>query len=95
MGLHWRCKTFRIAYLENTRGTERSAVLVSKQNGNAVHRNRAKRILREIIRHNKNIVPPFFDILIKPEGKKLPTIEELGKSYLAWKNIVNKQESLH
>jgi ribonuclease P protein component len=85
-GLRWQCNAFAVFFHENTAGRDRFGVIVGKANGNAVHRNRTKRILREVVRRNKSINPPFFDILIKPFHKVLPSPEELRSSYLRWKH---------
>jgi ribonuclease P protein component len=77
-------------YRENALGFNRFAVLVGKANGNAVQRNRIKRILREAVRKNKSVAPPFFDILIKPLDKVLPSQEEVENSYLRWKHFAGK-----
>jgi ribonuclease P protein component len=89
-GAYWKCCCFSIVYVQSSRDHDRAAVLVSKKNGNAVQRNRIKRIFKEIIRNNTSKTPPYFDILIKPVGILLPPAEELKSSFLTWKNMANR-----
>jgi ribonuclease P protein component len=89
-GLYWKCSCFSIVYVNNNREHDRAAVIVSKKNGNAVQRNRIKRIFKEIFRNNKSNTPPYFDILIKPVGIWFPPAEELKSSFLTWKNMVKR-----
>ena len=50
---------------ENTPAIARVGVVASRAAvGNAVHRNRAKRRLREIFRHHQQLVPSGYDVLL-------------------------------
>jgi ribonuclease P protein component len=89
-GLCWRCSCFSIIYVHSDRNHDRVAIIVSKKNGNAVQRNRIKRILKEMFRKNTSNTPPYFDILIKPVGILLPPAEELKSSFLTWENTVKR-----
>jgi ribonuclease P protein component len=76
------CKTNNINY-------DRIAILVGKENGNSVKRNKIKRIIREVFRKNQTENPPFYDILIKPVGENfLPS--EIEECYLKWKESQKK-----
>ncbi len=52
--------------LPNDKGYTRLAINVSSKVGNAVFRNRIKRICREIFRKNKKKFPESYDIIIIP-----------------------------
>ncbi|MDR2728810.1 MAG: ribonuclease P protein component [Chitinispirillales bacterium] len=65
-GQRWACLGFVLIYKQNGLQYDRLGVIVSRKIGNAVERNRAKRIFRELFRCNIGSNPPFFDILIKP-----------------------------
>jgi ribonuclease P protein component len=68
-GRRWECLGFVLIYEQNSLGHDRLGVIVSKRLGNAVRRNRVKRVFREVYRCNIKQNPPFFDILIKPRPK--------------------------
>jgi ribonuclease P protein component len=89
-GQRWKSEYYSLIYLENASGHDRAAVIVSKANGNAVARNRIKRIYREIFFKNKSIDPPFFNILIVPAGCRLPPPLVIQSSYLSWKMFVKR-----
>jgi ribonuclease P protein component len=89
-GLRYRCGFLQFIYQQAAEKNDRFAVIVSKKNGNAVQRNRIKRVLRVIFNNNKNIVPPYFDILVRPFGTSMPPAEEIQSCFLSWKKMARK-----
>lgn len=62
---------FTITMMQNGRGVTRLGIAVSKKIGNAVQRNRVKRIIREVFRLHKGMFPEGCDVAIvarRPAG---------------------------
>jgi ribonuclease P protein component len=79
---------------ENDLEYSRLGVSIGKSHGNAVARNRLKRLMREAFRQNRDRIPAGFDylLMISPEWRKksnvekitkLPTFEQIEASFLA------------
>ena len=56
-------------YLPNAENYNRLGISVHKKTGNAVRRNRIKRLIRELFRLNRGLFPPSCDIVftVRPE----------------------------
>jgi ribonuclease P protein component len=63
-GRRYYTSSFLVALKENGTDTTRLGISVSKRVGNAVKRNRIKRLIREFYRLNKHQIPRGYDMMI-------------------------------
>jgi ribonuclease P protein component len=75
---------------KNDFGYSRLGVSVGKSHGNAVERNRLKRILREAFRQNQDRIPTGFDylLMISSQRSKKTVAKDIAKE-LTFENVRN------
>jgi ribonuclease P protein component len=84
-GTRINSKHFIVILSRNQGGYRRLGITVTRKTGNAVTRNRTKRLLREFFRLNKKTLPDSLDIVI---------IVKKGIPFLTYKNIYEELETL-
>lgn len=57
-------------------GTPRLGLSIGKRFGNAVQRNRWKRVVREAFRLEQCSLPTDWDLIVRPQGNRLPSLEQ-------------------
>src|SRR5262249_35233087 len=62
-GRRYNSSLFTLFVLKNSESLTRLGVTVTRKIGNAVERNRCKRILREIFRHHKTMITGNYDLV--------------------------------
>ena len=57
------CRGAKIFFIQNEKGYNRIGITLRRKYGNAVQRNYARRIMKEIYRNNKDAIKQGFDII--------------------------------
>ncbi len=87
-GRCFRDPVIRIHFIENRRELSRLGLVVSKKMGNAVARNRLKRIFREIFRDSKSRFLAPLDVVLVPDrragAKDRSSYAEAFDRFIAW-----------
>ncbi|MFQ5455774.1 MAG: ribonuclease P protein component [Nitrospirota bacterium] len=88
-----RIKTvyFHFIYRKNLSGYTRTMIIIGKRFGNAVKRNRMKRVFREVLRLEKENIISGVDIIILPKNKAMKA--DFHFLRMVFKDII-KRESL-
>lgn len=70
----WRSsRFFTMITCGNSNGVKRLGITVTKKTGNAVFRNRMKRLIREFFRRNKDLFPAEHDVVVMAK-KNMPPL---------------------
>ena len=85
-GRRWDCPRLRVIWRANGAGYDRLGVVVSRAAGNAVLRNRMRRVLRDVFRTNKAAAAPFNDIVLIARGPADVGRGELEQEYRRWRD---------
>jgi ribonuclease P protein component len=94
-GRKFRASFFNAFVMENGSGEPRLGITTTRKMGNAVTRNRARRLLREVFRKNKRFVPNGIDIVVNAKESIIEVAyREIESDFISFlKRAGNRSES--
>ncbi len=90
-GRRYHSPLFTLFVLKNNEPVSRLGVTVTRKIGNAVERNRCKRILREIFRQNKTLLINPYDLVFNVKKAMIATsFQEIKAEFLRLLSLLQK-----
>lgn len=71
----------------------RLGIAVGRAFGNAVRRNRIKRLIREAFRHTRHTLPPGLDLVVLPRPDSQPQAHEIKQSLYGLAHRIAKRQT--
>lgn len=78
-GVRWEGKIIKCFYIKAD--TRKVGFIVPKRLGNAVYRNRIKRLMREVYRHHKYDVEKHWVLIMAKRTGKYPRLKEIENEF--------------
>ncbi len=75
------------------KGTPRLGLSIGKRFGNAVQRNRWKRVVREAFRLEQHSLPADWDLIVRPQGNRMPSLEQARVSLIQLAKRLGKKQT--
>ena len=63
-GQKYSCRGAKIFFIENNESYNRIGITLQRKFGNAIQRNYARRVMKELYRNNKHTIKQGFDIIL-------------------------------
>jgi ribonuclease P protein component len=91
-GRRYNSVLFTLFVLKSSEPTSRLGVTVTRKVGNAVQRNRCKRILREIFRRHKAVITESFDLVFNVKKAMIEaSYQEVEVEFLRLLSLLQKR----
>ena len=84
-GRYFSTPALRIHYRINQREFSRIGLIVSRRKGKAHVRSRIKRLLREVFRRQKMLLPDSYDVILIPRG----SVRDLSSYWSSFETFVS------
>ena len=91
-GRKFQARHFTAFVLANDEAQPKLGITATRKSGNAVARNRARRLMREVFRKNKRLVPSGIDIIINVKSSLSEAVyQDLESDFISFLERASKQ----